>query len=98
MISLNLPGTQPLRDFLNGQVMHPSLIGERRARALEARMHALAHVRFGRATRPDPRNPENGRSYPNAGLPAFLRPSPDHHLVAAKGLPPSDRTYLLPKD
>ncbi len=33
-----------------------------------------------------------------AGKPVPLRPSPIHHLVAAKDLPPSDKTHSLPMD
>lgn len=33
-----------------------------------------------------------------AGKPVPRKPSPTHHLVAAKALPPSDGTYLFPKD
>ena|ERR1700677_982598 len=43
--------------------------------------------------------PEEGdfRS-PDSGKPAPLNPSPTHHLVAHKALPPSDHTYLLESD
>jgi hypothetical protein len=34
----------------------------------------------------------------SAGKPAPLVPRPDHHLVAARALPPKDSVYLLPKD
>lgn len=33
-----------------------------------------------------------------AGKPVPWRPRPPHHLVAAKALPPSDRTFLYPRD
>ncbi len=33
-----------------------------------------------------------------AGKPVPVGPAPRHHLVAAKDLPPSDRTHSLPKD
>jgi hypothetical protein len=33
-----------------------------------------------------------------AGKTAPLRPTPTHHLAAAKELPPSDKTHELPKD
>jgi hypothetical protein len=33
-----------------------------------------------------------------AGKPVPWRPSPTHHLVAAKALPPLEKTYLLAKD
>jgi len=33
-----------------------------------------------------------------AGKPVPVAPAPRHHLVAAKGLPPSDRTHLLLRD
>jgi hypothetical protein len=35
---------------------------------------------------------------PHAGKPSPLIPSPTHHLMAAKGLPPADKIYLFPKD
>jgi len=44
--------------------------------------------------RPDDDNPRS----PDAGKPSPLIPSPTHHLMASKGLPPSDETYLFPKD
>lgn len=33
-----------------------------------------------------------------AGKPVPVAPAPRHHLVAAKDLPPSDRTHSVPKD
>jgi hypothetical protein len=33
-----------------------------------------------------------------AGKPAPLKPSPTHHLAAAKEWPPSDKTHSWPKD
>ncbi len=33
-----------------------------------------------------------------AGKPVPVVPAPRHHLVAAKDLPPEDRTHSLPKD
>lgn len=33
-----------------------------------------------------------------AGKPVPWHPTPPHHLVAAKALPPSDRTFLYPRD
>ena len=38
------------------------------------------------------------RGMPEAGKPVPLRPTPTHHLVAAKDLPPSDKTHSLPRD
>ena len=35
---------------------------------------------------------------PDAGKPVPLKPCPSHHLVAAKDLPPSDKTHCFPKD
>src|SRR5579862_631951 len=35
---------------------------------------------------------------PDAGKPVPLKPCPSHHLVAAKALPPSDKTHCFPKD
>jgi hypothetical protein len=43
--------------------------------------------------------PDEGDSLPpEAGRLAPLSPSPDHHLVAVRALPPSDDTHLLPRD
>jgi hypothetical protein len=45
------------------------------------------------------RRPGDDRSRPpDAGKPSPLMPSPVHHLMAARGLPSLDETYLLPKD
>jgi hypothetical protein len=49
---------------------------------------------FNTFTQPDDDSPRS----PDAGKPSPLMPSPTHRLMAAKGLPPSDETYLLPKD
>lgn len=46
------------------------------------------------------------RSRPDDGSPGFeyagrtvpVKPSPPHHLVAAKAFPPSDRIHLYPRD
>ena len=35
---------------------------------------------------------------PDAGKPVPVTPSPKHHLVAAKSLPPLDKTHVFPKD
>ena len=35
---------------------------------------------------------------PDAGKPVPLKPRPSHHLVAAKDLPPLDKTHCFPKD
>ena len=39
-----------------------------------------------------------GAGLESAGKPVPVRPAPTHHLVAAKELPPSERTHLLPQD
>lgn len=39
-----------------------------------------------------------GSGTSSAGKPVPLRPSPTHHLSAAKHLPPSDKTDSFPKD
>ena len=44
------------------------------------------------------RRPGDGTRPPDSGKPAPLRPSPTHHLVAMRSLPPSDRTHLLAAD
>jgi hypothetical protein len=38
------------------------------------------------------------RGKSEAGLPVPVKPSPKHHLTAAKELPPSDRTHSFQKD
>jgi len=35
---------------------------------------------------------------PFAGKPVPVKPSPRHHLIAAKDLPPSEKTHCFPKD
>jgi hypothetical protein len=48
-----------------------------------------------------PRRSRRGRDNPGlegAGRLVPVKPTPPHHLVAARGLPPSERTYLYPKD
>jgi len=47
-----------------------------------------------RLTRPG----EDSAGLEYAGKPVPRRPSPTHHLTAAKALPPADKTYLFPKD
>ena len=45
--------------------------------------------------------PSQGGSPPKppfAGKPVPIRPTPRHHLVAAKELPPSEKTHCFPKD
>ena len=51
----------------------------------------------------DARNFFSGKEPPNpgksgAGKPVPVKPTPTHHLVAAKDLPPSDKTHSLAKD
>jgi hypothetical protein len=41
-------------------------------------------------------DPEPGES--EAGKPVPVGPKPTHHLVAAKDLPPSDKTHSYPRD
>jgi len=41
---------------------------------------------------------EGGGFRAGAGKPVPRGPVPRHHLVAAKALPPSDKTYLFPRD
>lgn len=40
----------------------------------------------------------NGGIPPWAGKLAPVRPRPPHHLIAARDLPPSERTHLFPRD
>lgn len=39
-----------------------------------------------------------GSGLDGAAKPMPVSPTPSHHLVAAKDLPPSDKTHILPKD
>ena len=43
-------------------------------------------------------NPEHGRGAHEAEKPVPVGPNPRHHLVAAKALPPSDKTHSYPHD
>ncbi len=101
MIALKLPMRQLFRDVLNGRALRPSPIGERGADALERLARRLRRFLFGPdpdPARPTPHDPDDGHRPPDAGRAAPLRPSPGHHLVAARALPPSDHTHLLPRD
>ena len=44
------------------------------------------------------RDPEHGSGESEAGKPVPVGPNPTHHLVAAKELPPSDKTHSFPHD
>jgi hypothetical protein len=43
-------------------------------------------------------DPTQGPGKSEAGKPVPVGPTPTHHLVAAKDLPPSDKTHSFPKD
>src|SRR5260221_5059224 len=43
-------------------------------------------------------DPEPGPGRDEAGKPGPVRPNPTHHLVAAKDLPPSDKSHSFPHD
>jgi hypothetical protein len=43
-------------------------------------------------------DPSQGAGESEAGVPVPVRPSPTHHLIAAKELPPSDKTHSFPRD
>ena len=47
---------------------------------------------------PRPEPPDGHNRAPDAGQPAPLSPSPAHHLVAAKSLPPRDETRITAAD
>jgi len=93
-----------LPEFLGGRIV---LVPQRLARVamkFEALSHSLlkklSRVRFLkrlRGIRSRRRDEDDPRS-PDAGKPSPLMPSPVHHLVAARGIPPSDKTYLFPAD
>jgi hypothetical protein len=51
----------------------------------------------GTATKEAP-EPEQGAGTSEAGKPVPVGPKPQHHLVGAKELPPSDKTHSFPKD
>jgi hypothetical protein len=93
-----------LPEFLGGRSV---LVPQRLARVamkFEALSHSLLRklsrvgflkrlrgIRSRRHDEDDPRSPD-------AGKPSPLMPGPVHHLVAARGIPPSDKTYLFPAD
>src|SRR5882724_11531478 len=93
-----------LPEFLGGWIVRVPRPLARTAMKFEAISHSLlkklSRVRFfkrlrsGRMRRrgeDDPRSPDAGKASP-------LMPGPVHHLVAANGIPPSDKTYLVPAD
>lgn len=43
-------------------------------------------------------DPEHGPGKSGAGKPVPVGPKPTHHLIAAKELPPSDKTHSFPHD
>jgi hypothetical protein len=43
-------------------------------------------------------DPEHGSGTSEAGMPVPVGPHPKHHLIAAKDLPPSDKTHSFPHD
>jgi len=86
--------TTKVSDFLRGRVesLRPlvwGIVWKAQRLAQSIRM-ALSRT----FTRPD----DDSSQRPDAGKPSPLTPSPTHHLMAAKALPPSDETYLFPKD
>ena len=86
--------THLLRNFLNGRP-HPDappIV----ARALTRLARFLRRCLLGESPRTDPPG-ENNRP-PDAGKPAPVSPSPTHHLVAAKSLPPGDAVHVFPAD
>ena len=91
---------QKFGDDLVTELRYTALV---RLRALVAKV-GIGMARMARALRrmvtPVPKFPpdDDSSSWPDAGKPSPLRPSPTHHLVAANGLPPSERTYLFAKD
>lgn len=43
-------------------------------------------------------NPEQGSGSSEAGKPVTVGPKSPHHLIAAKDLPPADKTHSYPHD
>ena|SRR5690348_1135231 len=59
---------------------------------------ALAWCGFSSTTVSLRADPEQGPGTYEAGKPVPVGPRPRHHLVAAKDLPPSDKTHSYPHD
>jgi hypothetical protein len=59
---------------------------------------ALAWCGFSSTTVSLGPDPEPGAGPHEAGKPVPVGPNPRHHLVAAKDLPPSDKTHSYPHD
>jgi hypothetical protein len=93
-----------LPEFLGGRIVLVPRPLARTAMKFEAISHSLfkrlGRIRFFKrllGTRTQRRGEDDFRS-PDAGKPSPLMPGPVHHLVAAGGIPPSDKTYLFPAD
>jgi hypothetical protein len=86
-----------LTDFVGGRLVAPQPWRLR----ISMSMLLVRLSRFFRGQLSPARNypPDEGDSLPpGAGRLAPLRPTPGHHLVAARALPPSETTHLLPRD
>jgi hypothetical protein len=93
MEKLQTATTTKVSGFLRGRVesLRPLVWGIvwKAQRLVQSIRMALSKT----STRSDDSSPP-----PYAGKPSPLMPSPTHHLMAAKALPPSDETFLFPKD
>ena len=59
---------------------------------------AIAWFAFSRTETDEAPGPAQGPGLSEAGKPVPVGPKPTHHLVAAKDLPPSEKTHSFPHD
>jgi hypothetical protein len=84
-----------LPEFLGGRIVLVPRQVARIAMKFEAITHSLLkrlrRVHIQQRGEDDYRSPDAGKSSP-------VMPTPVHHFVAAKAIPPSDKTHLFPAD
>jgi hypothetical protein len=78
-----------VRDFMRGRLLTPSYL-DLHQKAFAFWLKQLFRRPFSR-----PRGDQGGLP-PTSNRFAPIKPAPDHHLVAARALPPSETTHLLP--
>ena len=59
---------------------------------------AIAYLALCETAADDSPDRSQGSGMSEAGTPVPVGPRPRHHLVAAKDLPPSDKTHSFPHD
>ena len=101
-LSGTIEGSVPYRLFCGFGVLLYAFIAFAVWRVVIQRVNSLsASARKGDAgggKAPPSSSTGTKRPPPDAGKPVPVTPSPKHHLVAAKSLPPSDKTHVFPKD